>query len=295
MSEVIFLEYNVNPNDHKISDVIISLRMLGFLQISTSRNEQATMWSANKCVLLLSRKEYIPTGISGIGCNTDAPDGSIYCETTGMNLVKDHNGFNIYTHNIENFKKTYDKHFITIGDAGTSLPVDNIVGFVYKDVFKSNNIFNDELKFRKVKQTDNFTTTVCKNNRFNIVWDESNQTNNQLIDTIIVKTDDIVDATAKLVSNGFNSEKISTARRNEIISKVDKNPEAYPAKHVLNGWDFNLGGKPKSFVVEKRFENVLPNLDLILSRQHNHNGINTETLMYYSEIESDINEHARVH
>jgi len=113
MSEVVFLEYNVNPDEHDITNVVVLLRGLGFNEISISRNHLSTMWAVNKCILLVSRHSNMPTGITGIGLNSNAVDGSKYCETTGMNLGKGPNGINIYSYPVEQFKEVYDKHFIT--------------------------------------------------------------------------------------------------------------------------------------------------------------------------------------
>jgi len=287
MSEVLFLEYNVNPDEHNISDAVILLRGLGFNEISIARNHQATMWAVNKCVFLLSRHPNMPTGITGIGLNSDAVDGSKYCETTGMNVGKGPSGLNIYTYPIEKFKETFDKHFITTNEAGTDLPLSNFVGIIYGNKFNPSNVISNELKFKNVKTTENYTTTVCSNNRFNILWD--NHSNTGSIDKIIIKTDDIVDATAKMITKGYSSETISHHRRMQINKILDAHPEEFIAKHILSGWDLNLAGRTKSYVIEKCFENALPNLDIILSKQYNHNGVNEETLMYYSTISENKN------
>ena len=60
-----------------------------------------------------------------------------------------------------------------------------------------------------------------------------------------------------------------------------------PPKHFIEGWQLNLSGKPKSFVLEKQFKDCLPNLDVILSERHNHNGINEESVIYYAEEQID--------
>ena len=35
-------------------------------------------------------------------------------------------------------------------------------------------------------------------------------------------------------------------------------------------------------VLEKQFKDCLPNLDVILSERHNHNGVNEESVIYYA-------------
>lgn len=282
MSKLNFLEYNVNPNDSvDIADVIIKLRLLGFQQISTAKNEKATMWALNSCVLLLSRHENTSTGLSGLGVNTDvAPDNSRHCETTGMNIVKDVNGLNIYSFPLSTFKNTYDKHFITMHEAGSATSLEFYAGVVYRST-ASMNMFTSELRFKEVKKTPDFITTACSLNRFNILWDLHNDIGT--IDTLVIKTNDISDTTAKMIANGFESNSLQPQRIIDIEQKYSKDNE-FPPMHFVKGWGLNLGGTSKSYVLEKCFENALPNLDIIISERHNHNGLNQETLMYYSTL-----------
>ena len=112
MSELNFIEYNVNTEEYSPADVVIALRGLGFQQISDAKNYKATMWACNGCIILLSLHNNIPTGLSGFGLNMPtAPDGSRHCETTGLNIWKDPNGLNVYSYPVENFRQAFDDHF----------------------------------------------------------------------------------------------------------------------------------------------------------------------------------------
>ena len=285
MAELNFVEYNVNPNTHNTENVSIALNGLGFNKISISNNGKASMWASNSCVLLLNTLDR-DTGLSGIGFNsTDALDGSTYCETTGLNVAKI-NGTNIYTYPVERIKSTYDKHFKIIGEAGTDHPLDYFAGVVFNcDNINVVNSINDGLKFRTVRKSPNYITSVCEHNRFNVMWN-INKTNFGM-HTLVIKTDDIVDLTAKLIAKGFSSPKITSEQKDIIkqIYKDNKNSEQLPPKHITSGWEFNLAGKDKSFVLEKNFPSILPNLDLIISQRHNHNGLNEESIFYYEQSE----------
>ena len=154
--------------------------------------------AANKCVILLNTLD-IPTGLTGIGLNSsDTLDGSVYCETTGFNVAKIQ-GINIYTYPIETFKSNYDNHFTTVGTAGVDSPVDYFAGVVFNcsDVNIVNSI-NDGLKFRVVRKSPNYITSVCEHNRFNIMWNVNKE--GYGIDTLVIKTDSIVDLTALLTA-----------------------------------------------------------------------------------------------
>jgi len=285
MAELNFLEYNVNSTTHEIENVSIALEGLGFNKISISNNGRASMWASNKCVMLLNTLDR-PTGLSGIGFNsTDALDGSVYSETTGLN-VANINGVNIYTYPVEQIKSTYDKHFKTVGQAGVEQPLDYFAGVVFNcDNINVVNSINDGLKFRTVRKSPNYITSVCEHNRFNVMWN-INKTNFGM-HTLVIKTDDIVDLTAKLIAKGFSSPKITSEQKDiiEQIYKDNKNSEQLPPKHITSGWEFNLAGKDKSFVLEKNFPSILPNLDLIISQRHNHNGLNEESIFYYEQSE----------
>ena len=69
----------------------------------------------------------------------------------------------------------------------------------------------------------------------------------------------------------------------------DDTQQLLPPKHFIEGWQLNLSGKPKSYVLEKQFKDCLPNLDIILSERHNHNGVNEESVIYYArEIDTVV-------
>ena len=285
MAELNFIEYNVNSSTHDVENISIALQGLGFNKISISNNGKASMWASNKCVMLLNTLDR-PTGLSGIGFNsTDSLDGSSYCDTTGLNVATI-NGTNIYTYPVEQFKSTYDKHFKTVGEAAVEHPLDYFAGVVFncENINILNNI-NDGLKFRTVRKSPNYITSVCEHNRFNIMWNVNN------IDfgmhTLVIKTDDIVDLTSKLIANGFVSPKISKQQKN-VIADIYKKNKNLPPKHITNGWEFNLAGKDKSYVLEKNFPSILPGLDLIISERHNHNGLNEESIYYFEETDPVI-------
>jgi hypothetical protein len=284
MSELNFIEYNVNTEEYSPADVVIALRGLGFQQISDAKNYKATMWACNGCIILLSLHNNIPTGLSGFGLNMPtAPDGSRHCETTGLNIWKDPNGLNVYSYPVENFRQAFDDHFTMAGTACTEDALQYFAGFVYKcKNVDTRNTYINQLKLKSVKTTDNYVTTVCSQNRFNILWDLNSD--NNVIDQLTIVTDDIADVTAKMVGRGFDSKEITTGRQQEILEKYLEQEQAlFPPTHFVQAWDLNLGGKEKSFVLEKMFENALPNLNIVVQQRNNHNGFNEETLLYYSE------------
>ena len=43
------------------------------------------MWACNQCILLVSRNDNMSTGITGFDDPSITPDGSVHCDTTGMN------------------------------------------------------------------------------------------------------------------------------------------------------------------------------------------------------------------
>ena len=87
MAELNFIEYNINPTSTLVDDVTINLRTLGFNKISVTKDGKASMWSLNKCILLVNTDADTPTGISGLGFNTpNTIDGSKHCDTTGLSL-----------------------------------------------------------------------------------------------------------------------------------------------------------------------------------------------------------------
>ncbi len=289
MAELNFLEYNINPTETLVDNVTICLQALGFNKISVTRNARMSMWSSNKCIFLVNTRDDIPTGLSGLGFNTpNAFDGSKHCESTGMNVVT-YGGLNIYTYPVEMLKKTYDEYFTSIDTAGTTEPLDYFAGVVINvNNVNDLNAINDQLKLRVVKRSEDYVTSVCDQNRFNVLWNVNLA--DKIMPTLIIKTDSISDLVAKLVVKGYETTDINDDRMLQIkeIYK-DDTQQLLPPKHFIEGWQLNLSGKPKSYVLEKQFKDCLPNLDIILSERHNHNGVNEESVIYYArEIDTVV-------
>jgi hypothetical protein len=288
MAELNFLEYNINPTETLVEDVTISLNALGFNKISVTKDARMSMWSSNKCILLVNTRDDIPTGLSGLGFNTpNAFDESKHCESTGMNFAT-FNGLNIYTYPVEMLKNTYDEYFTSIDTAGVDEALDYFAGVVINfSVINNINSVNDQLKLRTVKSSQDYITSVCDHNRFNILWDLKGSEGN-IMPTLIIKTDNISDIVAKLVVKGFETTDVSIGRMDQIkeLYKEDTQ-QLLPPKHFIEGWQLNLSGKPKSYVLEKQFNNLLPNVNIILSERHNHNGINEESVIYYAKQQID--------
>ncbi len=282
MSELNFIKYNINGKTDVIEDLVIRLRNLGFNIISESKDYKTTMWACNQCILLVSRDDKVSTGINGFGFNSStAPDGSMHCDTTGMNKFVNKNGHEIFTYPIEKFKENYDEHFTTSDPAGVDVPIEHFAGVVYNTTHPEYiNEFNESLNFRTVKKSDDYTTSVCPQNRFSVMWNTNTQENK--IDTLIIKTNDIVDVVSKYVAKGFETSDISEERLIEIEKKYKAKEHELPPRHQVSGWDLNIGGKSKSYVLEKSFPELLPNLNVIVSQRHNHNGLNEESIKYYN-------------
>lgn len=290
MAELNFIEYNVNPTVTLVDDVVINLRTLGFNKISVTKDAKMSMWSLNKCILLVNTDVDMPTGITGLGFNTpNTIDGSKHCETTGLSVIKKY-GLNIYTYPVELFRQNYEQHFTPVGVAGVEQALDFYAGVVINSngLTEVNNI-SDSLKLKIVKRSEEFITSVCENNRFNILW-RLDSADDNLVPTLIIKTDSISDVVAKLVVAGYDSVDVTVGRMDNI-SKIytDDTEDLLPPRHFIEGWQLNLSGKPKSYVLEKKFTNILPNLNIIVSERHNHNGVNEESVIYYAEQQHETN------
>jgi len=288
MAELNFLEYNVNPDTHAIDDIVIKLNSLGFNKISVSKDGRMSMWALNKCVFLINTSNKFSTGLSGFGLNAKKViDGSKHCESSGLNVAS-YNGINIYTYPVELFKKTYDEYFTSVGPAGVDVNIDYFAGIVLNfDHVNQVNFVNDSLDFRVVKRSMDYITSVCEHNRFNMLWRLT--TKDIKIPTVVVKTDSVSDVTAKYVTQGFNSYELSKVRLDEIKNIYAQDNNLLPPKHFIEGWQINLSGKPKSFVMDKQFVDVLPNLNLLVSERHNHNGVNEESVIYFNSEEESAN------
>lgn len=283
MAELNFLEYNVNPTTELVDDATVSLTALGFEKISVTKDGRMSMWSLNKCILLVNTRDDIPSGLSGLGFNTpNSFEGSKHCESTGLNVVSVGN-LNIYTYPVEMFKKTYDDHFTSLNVAGVSNDLEHFVGVILNAKnFNDVNKINEQLKMRVVKKSEDYTTAVCDQNRFNILY-KIDDNESAVMPTLVVKTESISDIVAKLTVLGFDSSDINIGRMDEIQSMyANDDKQMLPPKHFVEGWQLNLSGKPKSYVLEKQFLNVLPNLNIIISERHNHNGVNEESIIYYA-------------
>ena len=122
-----------------------------------------------------------------------------------------------FIHIIEKFKDNYDEHFSTIDSAGVDVTIEYFAGVVYNTTHAEYvNEFNESLNFRTVKKSDDYTTSVCPIIDFPM-WNTNSDENK--IDTLIIKTDDIVDVVPKYVAKGFETADISDTRPKEIEKK----------------------------------------------------------------------------
>lgn len=290
MAELNFLEYNVNKDTHCIDSVGIRLSLLGFKKISVSNCGSASMWSLNHCLMLVNTDSSIRTGLSGIGLNSDKSfDDSKHCNITGLGKHK-YNNINLYTFPVDQFRKNYDAHFKSVPFTESNIPVDYFAGIV----INNNNVnfmntFNTVLQMRTVKKSTSYVTSVCQNNRFNVMW--NNSSNDISINTIILKTDHIFDVVAEYASIGFSFSKVESSRIDKFYNKYkdDEYVSNLPRKSEVKGYNLNIAGKPKSYVIEKNIVDALPNLNFIISQRYNHNGLNEESVKYYTPGDHDAN------
>ena len=290
MAELNFLEYNVNTDTHCIDTVSIRLSLLGFKKISVSICGSASMWSMNHCLMLVNTDSSVKTGLSGIGLNSDKSfDDSKHCNITGLGKHKYQN-LNLYTFPVDQFRKNYDAHFKSLPFTNSEIPIDYFAGMI---VSNNNvnfmNTFNTVLQMRTVKKSTAYVTSVCQNNRFNVMWD--NSASDVSIDTVVLKTDNIFDVVAEYASIGFSFSKVDTSRIDKFYNKY-VNDEYFlnlPKKNEVKAYNLNIAGKPKSYVIEKNIVDALPNLNFIISQRFNHNGLNEESVQYYTPGDRDAN------
>ena len=286
MSELNFIEYNVNPDTHSIEDCDILIRSLGFKKLSVTKCNNASMWVAGKCIMLLNSRQDTETGLSGVGFNSDnCLDGSIKCPITGLNFCKFH-GINIYSYPVELFRKNYDEYFdSTVAEVPSTLPLDYIVGLTLDNSnINAMHEFVDKLKFKIIKKSENFVTTVCTNNRLNLLWNNNSKTTK--FKKLILTTDDIFTVLADYATMGFDlSSTCDIENVDNFYNSATTADVKLPSKQKIKAYGLNIFGKPKSFVIEKQIKQPLPNLDIIISQRFNHNGINEDSVIAY-EIEN---------
>lgn len=284
MSDLNFIEYNVNPETHSIPDSEISIRALGFKQLSTSRCGKASMWVAGKCILLLSTREDTSTGLSGIGFNSDnCMDGSVKCTITGLNFCK-FNGINVYSYPVELFRKNFEEYFDgTKSEIPSTLPLEFVSGITLEN--SSINVMNEfveKLKFKIIKKSEHFVTSVCSNNRFHILW--NNNADQTKIKKVVLTTSDIFGVLADYATMGFDlTTKHSSVDVEQFYSNVSAEDSHVPSKQKIKAYGLNIYGKSKSFVIEKQITSALPELDVIISQRFNHNGVNEESIISYED------------
>ena len=282
MTELNFIEYNANPTSHSVEDCEISIRGLGFKRLSVSRCNKASMWVLGKCILLFSTREDTETGLSGIGFNSDnCLDGSIKCSITGLNFCKFH-GINIYSYPIELFRKNYDEHFdSSYSEDASSLPINYVAGLtIDNNSLNTMTEFVEKLRFKILKKSEYYVTSVCSNNRLSILWNNSGD--KLKFKKLILTSDDICSVVADYATMGFDLTTASSEDSvNNFFKKVDIVSAVDPSKQKIKAYGLNVYGKPKSYVIEKLIKEPLPNLDIVISQRFNHNGVNEESMINY--------------
>ena len=289
MAELNFIEYNINSETHVEEDIAIRLYILGFKKISVGTKANMSMWAMNKLIILVSNDNSSPTGISGMGFNTDNSfDGSVHCDMTGLSKFK-FNNLNLYTFPVDQFRQTYDNHFKTVqSETSTSNLLDHTAGLIVNGMSTNlMNTFINTLHMRVVKKSADYVTTVCQNNRLNILWNTAH-TDKSGIDTIVTNVENIIDTTAEYAASGLKFMSSNVEHTTNFYSKfsTDEYYNNLPTKSSVNAYGITIAGKPKSYVLEKCISQALPNLNIIMSQRFNHNGVNEDAITYHkSKIE----------
>lgn len=283
MAEFSFIEISYDPE--VVTPKIMSNRLskLGFIHRTQHCYGPVGFWNLNNCIVLLrSNDSKLPAHISGIGFNGTVEDiDNLNCKLdrdSDFFYIDNGNGIRTYIlqeKQIHNVSPTLEASYKIVDNKTTSFKHLNYISGIKM------NCHNDELisHYQKIgfKYTDvskNYGKLTCENNRFTIMLDKRETTNN--VPTVVCDTHDIFDATAHFVGVGI---KLKTFNNN-----VHQNFGALNYK--IRAYNCRAWGNEKSYTIENFIEGIAPNVDIIFRQRSQYLHIQETTLDSYYATES---------
>jgi len=282
VSEFSFLEYKYDPDFIDIASIDDRFTRLGFIKIATHKYNNVSVWQLNFNVIFVIEEECKhDLKLSGLGFLCDQTMINELCagydETTDLYTVKDPNGFNILLYPFSEFDVSDSLISDNYDLIQPYLPkksniIDYTSGVVY-NIFNDTTVeFYEKMGFRKTISGEEYVAMVAENNRFTMMFNIL-PNDKPVVSALICETTDVFYSTAYFINKGFEFKKYCK----QYSDFEDLN-------YKINGYNCLADGTNKSFTIENRMIDAVPNLDVIIRQRKKYIHMHESTLKeHYNE------------
>jgi hypothetical protein len=276
MAEFSFIEITYDPFVNKKEKVYKSLQRIGFTHRSQHGMDFVGFWACRKCIIML-REDNINSKpkVTGLGFIGDVDDinnlDAQLDPSSDFFKVENPNGLDTYIIQENQIGRSLEMCYTSIDSLTPSHKhLQHISGI--KIIHNSLEMIGhyETIGFTVESDTDNYTTLLSPSKRFSILCAKHKS---EKI-TIISDTQDVFQATAFFVANGFDLPEFTIPRESEFDAKLNWKIQTYNCK----AW-----GNENSYTIENMLE--FANADLIFRQRKNYIKIKEDTVdSYYESI-----------
>jgi len=276
MAEFSFIEITYDPFNNEKKYVHDSLRKLGFTHRSQHAMDFVGFWALRKCIIMLREDNTntapAVTGLGFIGNVDDINNLDAQLDpSSDFFKVENPNGLDTYIIQENQIGRSLEMCYNTVDSLTPSQKhLHHISGI--KIIHNSPEMVShyETIGFTIESDTDNYTTLLSPSKRFSILCAKHKT---EKI-TIISDTDDVFQATAMFIANGFDLPDFIVPETSDFSAKLNWKINTYNCK----AW-----GNDNSYTIENMLE--FSNADLIFRQRKNYLKIKEQTVdSYYESI-----------
>jgi len=282
MAEFSFIEISYDPSITSPRVMKTQLENLGFIHRTQHVYGPVGFWNLNKCILLLRSADTKRTpNVTGIGFNGEFS----HIDKLNCKLDKDTDFF--YTDNshglrtyilqenqIHNVSPTLEASYKIIDNKTASATHLNYISGIKLNAHSTELIEHYiAMGFKYTDVSENYGKLICENNRFTIMLDKRNSTND--VPTLICDTHDVFNATAYFVGAGLKLKRFNK-NIHQNFGELNYKIVAYNCR----AW-----GNEKSYTIENFIEGISPGIDIIFRQRNQYLHIQETTLDSYYATE----------
>ncbi len=282
MAEFSFIEISYDPSVVSPKVMNNQLSRLGFIHRTQHTYGPVGFWNLNNCIILLRSDDSKQSAhISGIGFNGNVEDiDRLDCKLdrdSDFFYIDNGNGLRTYIlqeKQIHNVSPTLEASYKIVDNKTKSFKHLNYISGIKFNCHNQNLLEHYmAIGFKYTDVSENYGKLTCENNRFTIMLDKRETTNN--VPTVICDTHDVFDATAYFVGVGV---KLKRFNHQVHMNFGDLN-------YKIKAYNCRAWGNEKSYTIENFIEGIAPNIDIIFRQRNQYLHIQETTLDSYYATE----------
>ena len=249
-----FLEFSYDPQAVTVDQVHGDLAQLGFMLRRKQVDGDASLWSVNNAVILVTPRpgtnitgSFTGVAFNGQGSNFDEL-GVDTCDVINLDYVEDPHGVRFYLFDdIEHIRNYVDDHYQAVElDMGDVMGIQQITGLVLPGFSTARDHFVRYFGLRQAKHDDRFMAFRDGSSTFSLIFD-SQDTNT----AIIADCRDVFEATSVFIHTGVDLR--------EYPDGVGQQDFGYDLNVKIMKFGSIASGNAARYTIENVVQNALPN------------------------------------